>query len=198
MNLVGLDIGEKTGFCGLVLDDKYNVVGSEVKEITVVELDEFFVFNLARAVEEAIVAFNADFVVIEGYGYGGKGFFNVMQAELTGQVKRMMVDTGISFYEVPISSLRYAVLNNGRANKGDAKKFAQEFFKKHNLILPKSNEYHFTDAVIPAVLAVMFVQGTYSEEFERRIAESVIGGCHERSIFSLLERYRERDTESVS
>ena len=197
MNLVGLDIGESTGFCGLELDSANNVSSAFFREVKVSTLSEYFSYDTAKGIEGAIEGYNTDFVIIEGYAFGGKGFFNYLQAEITGQVKRFLVDSGIPFYEAPISSMRKAVLGNGRATKADAKRFAKEFCKGRGLEFPKDS-IHISDAVIPAVLGFMFVRGEHDKEFQSRIAGSVVGGSNECSIRRICEKCRSIDFEILS
>lgn len=177
MKVIGLDVGDVAGICVIEFDFYSSVIRHvEVREITPQELDEKFVYRLAAEIESVILAESPQLVVIEGYAFGGSGFFKVSQAEITGQIKRFMVDRGIVFYEAHISHMRKVVTGNGRIKKPANRNFVREWFAERDVSLVKSKKFHVYDACTPAIMGFLYLNRELEEEEIRNIDESIIGG----------------------
>jgi len=174
MRIVGLDIGENTGFSCFDLDDGFNLKAIFVSDIFVKEYNEFYIFNVAKKIENCVKVFNAELVFIEGYAFGGRGFFNVIQSELTAQVKRFFVDNSIGFYEVPLSTMRAALLGNGRAKKSDARHFVKLFLENCEFGVCNFSGHVF-DSLLVSIFCFKYLRRELDDSLIEKISNSIIG-----------------------
>lgn len=175
IKVVGLDVGEITGVTVFHIADN-KLVNFELFETPPADKNEYFIFNIAKFSEEILKIISPDFTVFEGYAYGGRGFFNVKQAELQGQIKRFLVDSKFPFCEAHISAMKLVVLGKGNAVKKDAHKFGLKLFKDAFNVDLKIKSKHIFDSMIPAYLGYKYLVKELTEEQEKIIKESIIGG----------------------
>jgi crossover junction endodeoxyribonuclease RuvC len=114
MRVMGVDTSTKTGY--VVLDD-----GGDVAIVGVLnhkpQAQRFARFaHYAREVAELVDAYGVDLVIIEGYSFAGK-FNNSLQYELGACIRMRLWEQGITFIEVPPTSLKKFVSGKGNAKK---------------------------------------------------------------------------------
>jgi hypothetical protein len=163
--VLSLDIGITTGFVyGEGRDYSLGEAATPVK-------DERQVFEVAKAIESAIQSFPViDLCIIEGYAYGS-GFFNYMQPEITGQVKRFLWDSKIPYVSIPANSMRLAVLGNGGATKMAVRKHLIKSFS-----VPAKQSPHVYDAFLGFVFLQMYFTNRLSKEHHAAVEHSIVGG----------------------
>lgn len=174
MLVIGLDVGETTGVCICRISNLI-VEGIELKEIRCSQVDEYFLYNTAKLIENELESFEPDLVVIEGYAFG-RGFFNISQPEITSQIKRFMVDRKILFFEANVMSMRKILTGNGRSSKKDCKDFAVSYLIAKGFGIKGRKSSHAYDACLPAILGAKFLCRELDSEVIKLIEESIIGG----------------------
>lgn len=166
--ILSLDIGATTG---MAYGDGRN---SSTKEVPPPAKNELQPFLVAQAIESEVrklhITTPIKICLIEGYAYGGN-FFNYMQPEITGQVKRYLLDTGIPFVAIPANSMRLAVMGNGRATKMDVKKYCIKHFS-----VPVRLSDHIYDAFLGLVFMRMYFTNSLSKEHQEMVKHSIVGG----------------------
>ena len=170
MKILGLDIGETTGFC--LIDIKQNTVEfSEIKYEG--KIDEYFYLRTARAVEDELDHYQPEFVFIEGYAYGG-GFFNYIVPEITGQVKRYLFNHDIKFAFIPPNTLKKIGAGKGNATKSEIKKAMKEYYlTNYSYEFMKKTSYHIFDASLAASVGELFIKNKLTPKETAKIKEMI-------------------------
>jgi hypothetical protein len=167
--ILSLDIGATTGAVnGWGREYEATEIASPIK-------NEFQVFEVAKAIENHIRSINfkpdpIKLCLLEGYAYGS-GYFNYAQPEITGQVKKFLVDHKIPFVCIPANSMRLAVIGNGRATKLDVRKYC---IKNFNVVSGHSD--HIYDAFLGFVFLKMYFTNSLSKEHQEMVQHSIVGG----------------------
>jgi Holliday junction resolvasome RuvABC endonuclease subunit len=177
MRLLGIDIGVTSGLCVMDIDLKEKKE-YPIKELATVELrpvvkDEYINYRAAKVVEEFIELSEADFIVIEGYAYGGSGFFNVNQAEIQGQIKRFIIDKNIPLLSAHQQNMKKATVEKGNAKKKDVKLFVKEQFKDFNGAF-KTKRPHIYDATLCAYFGYLYIMKAFNKKQNKIVEETII------------------------
>lgn len=166
----GLDVGFTTGWCSLDLEADEVEMG----EITAAK-DEFINFEVAKLVELEMEKFKPDFVVIEGYSYGG-AFTNFNQPEITGQIKRFLYDRKIPFICPPPTSLKLEITGSGKAQKSDVKKAVRAELMEYFVTDMIKIGVHAADAGQAALLGMRISLGTLQRDPEFYLSGMILQG----------------------
>lgn len=168
MKVMGIDIGFTTGFCHFD-DDKWDM-GQVLYEG---KRDEFLSYNTAKEIEKIISFISPGLVVFEGYAYGG-GFFNYYVPEITGQVKRFLVDLKTPFLAIAPNTMKMIVAGNGHATKGTVKREVKRLFLKRWDKNMGKISFHIADACMAFIIGYDFIGGQLSEELQEKFNEDIV------------------------
>lgn len=168
MKILALDIGLTTGYA--VGDVKKQ---PKFGELATDDISEYQSFSTAKVIEDFILLnlSSKDFCIIEGYAYGG-GFFNYLQPEITGQVKRFLVTKKIPYVCPPANSMRLAVLGKGNASKMEVAKWALRSFQG----IEPGTSRHISDAALAWQFAKLYFTGLLGIVHHKNFQDSVVGG----------------------
>ena len=178
MKIVGLDIGYESGLCVLDIQDTL-IADVSICSITIPpeRRTEFFVFNIAKKIEDKLAEIVPVLVCMEDYAYGGKGFFNVKQAEIQAQVKRFCVAEQIPLFSAHLQQMRKVMTGHGNIKKAGVRKFIKEYMDEAGFLdrYAGNKDYHVYDATLPALYGFAYVTNQLSEGDNKVVAESIIG-----------------------
>lgn len=178
MKILGLDIGYETGVCLITLAEG-RIADVNVGSVTIPpeRRTEFFVYDLAKEVEELIGDIRPCLVCMEDYAYGGSGFFNVRQAEIQAQIKRYCVSEEIPLFSAHLQNMRKVITGNGNIQKAGVKKHVRSFMDEEGFLYryDKVKDYHIYDATLPAMYGMFFLTKQLSDGDNKVVSESIIG-----------------------
>jgi Holliday junction resolvasome RuvABC endonuclease subunit len=180
MTILGIDIGFTVGYTLIMFNEVtkgiQKIIISEInKDNVCINHDEFFNYNLAKEIEDRILkTYTPDYTVFENYVYD-PGFLNVIMPEITGQVKRYLVDHHLKFASIPPNTIKFLMLGNGRASKGDIKKFIYGYLKEFFPgALDHKLSFHETDSCLVALLGYKYCINDLSEKALINFEELII------------------------
>lgn len=163
MIIVGIDPG--TDHTGIAQYSNVRFSWKTIEEDSKFGVDKLIA--LAIRIVAYVINYNAEVVVIEDYGFGGK-FFNVDVAELVGMIKFALKESKHRcqvIFLAPNTTKKY-VTGDGRAKKKDMQLAIKEILK-----LKKETKLvsHEADAIALIVTYQKYLAGEMDEENTRKI-----------------------------
>lgn len=187
MMVTGVDIGETTGFAFIAEVKGEREVITNRFSIPKKDVNEYFIFKIAKGIENQLcgVTFkkgytcSPELVVLEGYWGFGKGFYNVRQAELGGQVKRWLVDNKIPFYEAHIAHMKALLVGHGKASPSQVKDFGYNWVKDFaGIHVKNANKIseHEWDALLCAIYGFKYLGKEFEMDEMIYVEGGIVGG----------------------